>query len=144
MRLGVTGRIDSWQGQPRVTRHDLAADLRRLGLGSGDIVLVHSSLSRLGNVEGGADAVIRALLDVVAPDGTVLFPTLTGSERDGPDNPPVIDVRATPCWTGLIPDSARRWQGALRSLHPTHSVAALGAEAGHYTAGHEESATPCD
>jgi aminoglycoside 3-N-acetyltransferase len=52
--------------EPR-TRGSLALDLRRLGLESGDVVLVHSSLSALGCVCGGAVAVVQALLDAVGP-----------------------------------------------------------------------------
>ena len=104
-----TGR-DNWMERPRQTTASLSSDLQRLGLSVGDIVLVHSSLSGLGHVEGGADAVIDALLDAVGAAGTVLFPTLTGSPADGPDAPPIMDVRTTPCWTGSShrPKWARR------------------------------------
>lgn len=122
----------------------LVNDLRRLGLGEGAAVLVHSSLSRLGNVKGGADAVVDSLLAAVGATGTLLFPTLTGTERDGPNAPPMVDVRSTPCWTGRIPETARHWPGARRSLHPTHSITALGADAERYATGHDESETPCD
>lgn len=122
----------------------LADDLRRLGLAPGDVVLVHSSLSRLGNVAGGAEAVIDALLDAVGPGGTVLFPTLTGSEALGPDNPPVIDLVGTPCWTGRIPETARQRPEARRSRHPTHSIASIGAAADRYASGHETGDSPCD
>ena len=42
---------------------EIVKALRSLGLGRGDIVLLHSSLISLGYVEGGADAVIKAFLD---------------------------------------------------------------------------------
>jgi aminoglycoside 3-N-acetyltransferase len=140
--MTVTKR--EWQLQPEVTAAMLSDDLRRLGLGEGTVVLVHSSLSRLGNVKGGADAVVDSLLETVGSRGTLLFPTLTGTERDGPDVPPMVDVRSTPCWTGRIPETARHRIGARRSLHPTHSVTALGAEADRYASGHDASETPCD
>ncbi len=35
-----------------VTRARLADELRRLGLGAGNVVMVHSSLSSIGRVEG--------------------------------------------------------------------------------------------
>ncbi|HEX2185190.1 MAG TPA: AAC(3) family N-acetyltransferase [Chloroflexota bacterium] len=127
-----------------MARPRLAGDLSGLGLRAGDTVLVHASLSRLGHVVGGAEAVIDTLLDVVGAAGTVLFPTLTGSEHDGLDRPPGMDVRVTPCWTGRIPETARQRPGAQRSLHPTHSVAALGAAAEAYARGHEGGASPCD
>jgi len=121
----------------------IAAGLRELGLAPGDAVLVHSSLSGLGWVEGGAAAVIEPLVDVVSPGGTVLFPTLTGTEDDGPAHPPVMDARTSSCWTGRIPRTALGWPGAVRSLHPTHSVTAIGAEAGSLVEGHERVSTPC-
>ena len=71
-----------------VRRDDIVRGLRALGLAPGDVVLVHSSLGSLGHVEGGADAVIDALLDTVGTEGTVLVPTLTGSEGLDADHPP--------------------------------------------------------
>jgi aminoglycoside 3-N-acetyltransferase len=133
-----------WRAQPEVTRASLAADLRRLGPVEGQTVLVHSSLSRLGHVLGAAEAAIDALLDAVGPSGTLLFPTLTGARQDGPDCPPSIELHATPCWTGRIPETARQRPGARRSAHPTHSVAAIGPAAERYAGGHELVETPCD
>lgn len=130
-------------GRATISREAIAVQLGELGLVAGDAVLVHSSLSGLGWVEGGAGAVIGALLDAVGPGGTALFPALTGSERDGPAQPPVMDVRTSSCWTGRIPQTALAWPGVVRSLHPTHSVAAIGADADTYAEGHERVATPC-
>lgn len=127
-----------------VNRSTLAADLRALGIAPGQHVLLHSSLSSLGFVEGGADAVIDALIDVLGPAGTLLVPTLTGSEALSPAAPPRFDPVTTPCWTGRIPETLRRREGAIRSLHPTHSVAALGVGAERFTVSHTRSVTPCD
>ena len=125
--------------------HDwLTTELRTLGLAVGDVVLVHSSMKGLGYVDGGPQAVIAALLEAVGEEGTVLFPTLTGSKHDGPDQPPVIDLATTPCWTGLIPETARQHPDAIRSIHPTHSVAAIGTNREGWTQGHELGASPCD
>lgn len=128
---------------PVVSKNDIVSGLRELGLREGDVVLVHSSLSSFGYVEGGADTVIDALLEVVGESGTVVVPTLTGSDRLSVENPPVFSPSSTPCWTGLIPETFRRRKGALRSRHPTHSVAAIGARAENLTRGHEYCETPC-
>lgn len=121
----------------------IADGLLNLGIRRGDRVLVHSSLSKFGHVEGRANTVIHALLHAVGPEGTLLVPTLTGTRDDGPERPPRFDVRSTPCWTGRIPETLRQWPGAVRSLGPTHSVAALGPDARHLVAGHEDCRTPC-
>jgi aminoglycoside 3-N-acetyltransferase len=97
----------------------------------------------LGYVCGGADTVIEALLDAVGPGGTVMFPTLTGSSKLGPRCPPRFDPRTDPCWTGKIPDTAWRRPDAVRSLHPTHSVAAFGPHARQLTDRHELAGWPC-
>lgn len=127
-----------------LTRARLADDLRTLGLRLGDDVLVHSSLRGLGHVEGGASSVVDALLDAVGPGGTVLFPTITAAAEHGPAHPPRVVLAATPGWTGAIPEAARVRPDSVRSVHPTHSVVALGARARELTDGHASSVTPCD
>lgn len=126
-----------------VTQQEIITGLSNLGLAHGAVVLVHSSLSSFGYVEGGADTVIDALLQVVGSHGTVLVPTLTGSESLSAENPPVFDPLHTPCWTGRIPQTFHRRPQAVRSHHPTHSVAAIGAQARELTVGHETCVTPC-
>ena len=127
-----------------LTQDRLVAGFSALGLPAGSVVLVHSALSRLGWVQGGADALIDALLVAVGEDGTVLVPTLTGEETHSPHHPPVFDVVNTPCWTGRVPETFRRRAEAIRSVHPTHSVAAIGAAAEELTREHIHSLTPCD
>ena len=50
-----------------------------MGLEAGDRVMVHSSLSSMGHVEGGAAMVVQAFLDVLGPEGTRMVPTFTHS-----------------------------------------------------------------
>lgn len=128
-----------------VDKETLVAELRRLGIRRGMDLLVHSSLSSLGWVEGGAETVIEALLVAVSPSGTLLMPAITASPQDSPQNPPRMEVLRTPCprWVGTIPETFRRRPGVRRSLHPTHSVTALGMRAELYTQGHEQCQTPC-
>lgn len=126
-----------------ITKEIIINGLKKLGLKQGDTVLVHSSLSSFGYVDGGADTVVDALLETVGKEGTVLVPTLTGSEKLSAENPPVFDVCNAICWTGKIPETLRKRATAIRSLHPTHSVAAIGAKAKYFTDDHEKCVTPC-
>jgi aminoglycoside N3'-acetyltransferase len=108
----------------------LADDLRKVGITPGDRLLVHSSLRAVGRVEDGAAGVLRALLDAVGPEGLLVAPTFTYDT-------PVFDPAVTVGRTGTIPEAVRTADGAVRSLHPFYSVAALGAGARDLCEGHE-------
>lgn len=125
----------------RVTRARIAADLAALGVAQGGIVLVHSSLSSLGYVKGGAVGVLEALRDVIGPNGTLVLPTHSWEAMEAGCR--VFDVALTPSCTGFLPEVFRRMPGVLRSLHPTHSVAALGPAARWLIDRHERAETPC-
>ncbi|MCU4743022.1 AAC(3) family N-acetyltransferase [Halobacteria archaeon AArc-m2/3/4] len=115
-----------------ITRAGLTMDLRALGLKSGDELVVHGSLSSLGRVEGGAETVVDALLDVAGDKGTVVAPTFTsGLAEEEP-----FDPEQTPSQTGAITEALRTREDAVRSEHPTHSVAAIGPSASSLTRNH--------
>ncbi len=56
-----------------VTRAQLLADLRILGISPGSVLAVHASLSSLGYVQGGAETVIAALMEAVGPEGALVM-----------------------------------------------------------------------
>ena len=123
-----------------VTRDEIIRGLRKLGLGSGDLVTLHSSLKSLGRVEGGGHAVIRALLEVLGPQGTILMPAFTFPLKS--QDSPVFDVRETPSCIGLVPELFRREYATHRSIHLSHSYAAAGPLAQELTV-HPLEITPC-
>ena len=115
-----------------VTKDDIKKGLREVCLKQGDLVMVHSSLSSFGYVEGGADAVIDALLETVGPEGTVMVPAFSS----GDPNP--FDPRTSPSRVGRITEVFRMRKEVVRSLHPTHSVAAIGRDAIALTKDHDK------
>jgi aminoglycoside 3-N-acetyltransferase len=120
-----------------VSTTDLIEGFRRVGLQKGDIVYCHSSLSKFGYVEGGAEAVVDALMEVVGHEGTVAMPAGTYSlGRDGA----VLDIRNSPSELGAITEALRK-RTKYRSRHLTESVCALGKLAQQLTETH--SVTPC-
>lgn len=112
-----------------ITQEDLEKGLADLGVRRGARVMVHSSLSSFGRVEGGADAVIRALTSVVGSAGTILMPSFNHGAPFTADAPGVFDPAETPTTNGAIPDRFRRLPETHRSLNPTHAFAAWGAGA---------------
>jgi aminoglycoside 3-N-acetyltransferase len=126
------GYVELIEAEEAISQGQLETDLRTLGLEAGMDVMVHSSLSRIGHVIGGADTVIDALLAVIGSGGTVMMPSFNhGAAR-------VFNPLTTPTTNGAIPDAFWRRADAVRSLHPTHAVAAIGAKAEQYCAGHLE------
>lgn len=135
------------------TVSSLVTDLRELGVEQGDVVLVHSSLSALGWVCGGAQAVVDALLETVTESGTVVVPTHTPQYSDPRNwsNPPVPDEwiptietempgyhpAVTPTrGVGAIPECFRTYPAVVRSRHPEVSFAAWGSDADEIVGDH--------
>jgi len=125
------------------TVSSLVRDFRSLGLESGMTVLVHSSLSALGWVCGGAPAVILALEEVLGINGTLIMPAHSGDLSDPAfwENPPVpkewwqtirdemppFERDLTPTrGMGVIAETFRKQDGVARSGHPQSSFAARG------------------
>lgn len=126
-----------------ITITSMVDDLQHLGLQTGQTVLVHSSMSKIGWVSGGAQAVIMALMTVLGQDGTLMMPTHT-SQNTNPanwsappvpeswwqvirENCPAFDPTLTPTREmGVIAETFRKMAGVKRSNHPIGSFAAIG------------------
>jgi len=132
------------------TRASLREDVERLGVRSGDAIMVHAAMSRVGRVLNGPDALIGALLDASGPDGTVLAYTDWDArydellDQDGrvaeewrPHVPP-FDRSASRAAhdNGILAEFLRTWPGSHRSGNPAASIAAVGARAEWFTADH--------
>ena len=119
-----------------ITKRDICFSLEMMDIRPGDTLLTHSSLTAIGPVEGGADAVIDAFLEVLGSEGTLAMSTLTGWFAP-------FDAATTPSAVGYLSEVFRRRPGVLRSLHPVHSVAAYGKNAEYITRDHEKCPTGC-
>ncbi len=107
-----------------VTQSDIVEGLKSLGLTQGDTVFVHSSLSSFGYVEGGAETVVKAFLDVIGQDGTLAVPIFRNYFWDGPDQ--VWDRENSPSLMGRISETVRTWEGSRKSYHAPHPIAVIG------------------
>lgn len=132
------------QTAPRISKNRIVEDLKKIGINAGDTVLLHSSLKRVGYVDGGASAVIKAFQEAVSADGTLVIPTyqMLGSmyntclEADY-----IFDPRTAGTSIGAIPDAFLKCPDVYRSIHPTHSVSATGKHAKFITEAHHLAAS---
>lgn len=126
-----------------ITYRDLVRALRELSLEKNRPVLVHSSLSSLGWVHGGAEIVVGAMLEmfntVIAP--TFTYKTMIVPEKGPPDNAVVYGAHRdrnkmaeffgpelpADRLMGIISETLRRHPDALRSGHPILSFCGINA-----------------
>ncbi|NSW89101.1 MAG: AAC(3) family N-acetyltransferase [Firmicutes bacterium] len=119
----------------------IITDLLKMGVKKGDKLIFHCSLKSIGYVEGGADTLINALLNVVGEEGLIMMPTFTYSYEGNKGTLP-YNKKKTSSQTGLVSDVFWRRSDAYRSDHPTHSVATIGKEAEKYVENHNEYTPP--
>jgi len=122
------------------TRTDLLRNLSEIGVDSRGTLMVHISCKAVGEVEGRGDAILDALAEYMRP-GLLVLPGHTWDNVIAAN--PVMDVLHTPCCVGVLPEMFRKRKGVHRSLHPTHSVLALGNGAENFVLGEENIKTPC-
>ena len=137
-----------------VLKQDILSALSEVGVCNGQTIMVHTSLSSLGFVCGGAQVIIEALLETVGTEGTIMMPTqswknldpATGVHWEEPENWwqlirenwPAYNKDITPTNTmGTVAEMFRKWPGTLRSDHPARSVAAWGKHAEYLTSAHD-------
>lgn len=127
-----------------ITHARLVGDLQKAGLTSGDTVLVHSAMSKIGYLENGPGTLIEALLEVIGQNGNLLMPTSPNAsfQIEYAKQNPVFDVLNSPSKLGSITEYFRKLPGVIRSAHPTEPVAALGPDAQWLTEGHFNEPTP--
>lgn len=146
------GAIAQSPGGP-VTQRQLERQLQELGVSTGQTLIVHCSLSRLGWVVGGGQSVLLAIERAVGDEGTVLMPAF-GDGIPEPSvwrDPPVPESWWTtireemPAWDpslsptrrmGVVADLFRHQPGARQSLHPNKSFVARGRRAEELLADH--------
>jgi aminoglycoside 3-N-acetyltransferase/aminoglycoside 3-N-acetyltransferase-2 len=131
-------------------RREFVHQLRRLGLGAGDVVMVHASLKAVGPVEDGAAGIVQALQDSIGPDGTLMaYVSWDRSPYEETLNGATLDAAARDAWPAFDPATAGtersfgllnahlcRTPGVLRSAHPDANMAAVGAKALELIDGH--------
>lgn len=108
-------------------------------------VMLHTSKTNIGSLDGGTAYVAEELLRKINTEQhTVLVSALPyrGAFADYLKENRVFDVRTAPIAMGAINRYIAAKPNAVRSLHPTHSVVAIGPHADEYVAEHQLDPTP--
>jgi aminoglycoside 3-N-acetyltransferase len=140
LRVKAAPLLRAWIGT--YDTRDLEVELARRLPGDFEILMVHSSISNMFPMyRDTAGDLLKLLLRMTGHARTLAMPafffgTPERFNREYYRCDPVFDVRRTPSQMGLVSELFRRRKGVLRSLHPTHSVCALGPLAKDLTCGH--------
>lgn len=105
--------------------------LGELSIPQNRVVMVHSSLLKFGLIEGGTAGVLATLRDALGTDATIVMPSFTfgfGRSR-------VWRAKDTPSEVGALSEYFRKNVATTRSIHPFHSVTAVGPLARDVTEG---------
>lgn len=137
-----------------LTKEDLIKQFKDCGVVEGQTIFAHISLKSLGFVVGGAETLIRALLEIIGDEGTLMMPSQTWKNLDPStgvhweepeewwpiirENWPAYDKDITPAiGMGVVAEMFRKWPGAERTNHPARSIAAVGKYAKFITEEHD-------
>jgi aminoglycoside 3-N-acetyltransferase len=122
----------------------LIKQFKKIGIKQGDVLLVHSSLSKIGYVENGPKDVVDALLEVVGSNGNLLMPNSPNAsfQLDYIKELDVFDVAESTSKLGLISEYFRKLPDAVRSAHPTEPVSCIGPDAEYFVGHHFGNLTP--
>ena len=118
-----------------VTKQDIFQMLKSFGIRRDDKVTVHSSLRKVGEIDGGAEGLLNALIEYLH-SGLLIIPTHTW------DKVGYYDVCETVPCVGILSQIAAFRSDGIRSLHPTHSVAVFGKGAEEFVKGEEKCTSP--
>lgn len=124
----------------RYSENDLIEHIKQSGLKPTDTVHIHSSMKAVGETDDGVDTVLDAFIKYF-DEGLLTFPSHTWATIN--KNNLLFDPLVEKPCVGIISSFFLKRPGVVRSLHPTHSVAAIGKSAENFIAGDEESSTPC-
>ena len=127
----------------KVSKEDVISVLNSFDLNSD--VMLHCSIMNIGKIAGGTKFLCNTILEKVnISKHTLLVSALPyrGPFKDYLDKNPVFDVNTAPIAMGSVNEYFGIMDCAFRSLHPTHSVVAIGPNAKEYTAKHHLDETP--
>lgn len=115
---------------------DIVNEMVKMGMHSGDVVFIHSSMKEFYNYQGSADELINEILKFLGPEGTLVMPAYpqhglcsacsTEDTYGGINDPIMFDAKTTPTTAGYLAEVFRKMPGVKRSVNIQHSACAIG------------------
>jgi aminoglycoside 3-N-acetyltransferase len=113
--------------------------IKKAGVSYGDILIVHSAYGELRHFGLSPREIIDQLKSIVGDKGTLVMPAipLFKEEPNSMDRFDdklyekifTYDVKKTRTWTGILPQTLMKLEGAVRSRHPLNTIVAYGPHA---------------
>lgn len=119
----------------KYTADDVVAEMKRMGMNTGSIVCVHSSMMQFYNYKGTSEELIDKILDVIGPDGTLVMPAFPVLDNIKISEF-VFDGKKEKTGAGYLAETFRKYPGVLRSNNVHHSVCAIGKDADYLLKDH--------
>ena len=128
---------------------DLVAEMCKMGMKSGSVVFIHSSMTEFYNYSGTAIELIEKIIKEIGDDGTLMMPAYPPKKQDLfkialETNEIVFDVNNTPSGAGYLSEVFRTYPGVSRSINLQHSVCAFGKLAEYFVSEHHISEVAWD
>lgn len=127
-----------------ITKEKIIEDLISIGIKKGDLLMVHSSMSKIGYLPDGAATFVDACFEVIGNEGTLVMPAFAHNtfSKIYLDTNPIFDIANDPSKAGAITEELRKRKNSLRSFHPTDAVTANGPLAYYLVKDHFGQLTP--
>lgn len=115
----------------KFTKADIVADLKKLGVKEGDILNVKVSFKSIGEIDGGVQTFVEALLDAVGESGTIVSDAFVKAKPMIPFSKSArkLSLPNAPSYAGIIANTMIKYPGSKRSPHPIQKFVAIGQKA---------------
>ena len=126
------------------TKNQLYEQLKQMNAPQNSVVLIHSSLRQIGEVEGRGEGLLDVLIEYFTEKGGLLcIPTHTWANV-GDESKITLDFMNPSTCIGTLPNIAACDKRGMRSSHPTHSMAVFGekSKVADFISGEENQTTP--
>lgn len=119
-----------------ISLETIRSDLERLGVQSGDVLLVRANLAKLGRLGKQRHQLLQTFLDALGPEGTLIGLTFTDNWPINKCSPEKAFHPQAPSNVGALANMFLNDPRHIRSNHPLCSFAAIGPAAEHICADH--------